>query len=354
LSTEEYQQLEKNILEEGIREPKITCWGNTIIDGHNRYEIAVKHGLKYETLDMMFYDRDEIKIWMIDNQLGRRNLPAFVRTELQLKKKNILKIKGTEQMSSGLTILSNLETKPHNTRKEIAKNSNVSEGTVHKVEKIIEKAPEIVKEKCRTGEISINQAYKQIKKQENEIERKETLQTKAKELPNDVFQVIYCDPPWQYNNSGLNGSADSKYTTMPIEDLCKMNIKSITTENAVMFMWATNPLMEDALKLINAWGFEYKTNMVWVKENSNYGKLGFYIYGQHELLLIAVKGSMLPLGDKPNSIITGSNSVHSKKPDCVYEIIEKMYPDLKYVELFARNTVRENWTKWGNEVGKFV
>jgi N6-adenosine-specific RNA methylase IME4 len=268
-------------------------------------------------------------------------------------------------------------------KKIIADKLNWSTGKKGQADVIDKKAPEPIKEKLRNNEMTINQAY-EVTKQIEEIkepelkakiidtikqepkkevkkiiqeakkeERKETLQAKAKELPAEKFQVLYCDPPWQYSNSGLNGSAESKYPTMATEDLCNMKIKTITAENAVIFMWATNPLLEDALKLMNAWGFEYKTNMVWTKDRQNFGKLGFYIWGQHELLLIGVKGSMLPIGDKPNSIITGSNNIHSKKPETVYEIIEQMYPELKYVELFARNTPRENWIKWGNEVGKY-
>ena len=482
LTVEEFKQLEKNILEEGIRE-SILVWNDTIIDGHNRYEIATKHNLKYETIEKEFDSRDKVIEWMILNQFGRRNLSAYQRSILALRLKTLFEERAKEKQLSTLKqntvpqkswereekeekdkiwndkgfsydtkvrLVDNVELKYGKLRGKEEKNNNnkvyiakseerlkigisydpsirleqlrigcpdielmfniegdksiekkahkyfetysiggewfkysenilqkmidyitreskrtnetdfklakvagVSHDTIAKVQKIEEKAPEEVKEKLNTGEISINQAYKGIKQEENNQKRKETLQTKAKELPAEKFQVIYCDPPWQYNNSGLNGSAESKYPTMPIEDLCKMSIKSIAAENAVIFMWATNPLLEDALKLMKAWGFEYKTNMVWVKENSNFGKLGFYIYGQHELLLIGVKGSILPIGEKPTSIITGNNAIHSRKPDSVYDIIESMYPELKYIELFARNTPRDGWVKWGNEVGKY-
>lgn len=181
--------------------------------------------------------------------------------------------------------------------------------------------------------------------------RMEDLQDRSADLPPDIFQVIYCDPAWQYSNSGLNGAAANHYMTMPTEEMAKIEVKGITDTNAVCFMWATNPLLKDAIWLMEQWGFEYKTNLVWVKNKSNYGKLGFYVYGQHELLLIGVKGSMLPTGDKPKSILYGDNSKHSKKPDRVYELIESMYPGLKYVELFSRN-LRQGWTMWGNQINE--
>ena len=165
-------------------------------------------------------------------------------------------------------------------------------------------------------------------------------------LPEGKFNVIYCDPAWEYSNSGFDMSAENHYQTMSTEDICKLQIEDLAAENCILFMWVTNPLLEDAFKVIESWGFKYKTNFVWIK---NKHTAGFYIYGQHELLLIAVKGSMLPIGDKPKSIITGENKVHSKKPDVVYEIIESMFPEMKYLELFARQK-RDGWESWGNEL----
>jgi len=142
-------------------------------------------------------------------------------------------------------------------------------------------------------------------------------------------------------------SAENQYHTMTIEELKALPVKQLAAENAVMFMWATNPQLRDAIMLMEDYGFEYKTNFVWEKTNHT---AGFYIFGQHELLLIGTKGSMLPSGEKFKSIILGENKVHSKKPEIVYEIIEKMYPGTKYIELFARGIPRDGWTGWGEEV----
>lgn len=201
----------------------------------------------------------------------------------------------------------------------------------------------------KAGRKTVTQVRRIIEAEQRRAGRTEDLQDRSADLPSDIFQVIYCDPAWQYSNSGLNGAAANHYMTMPTEEMAKIDVKGIADINAVCFMWATNPLLEDAIWLMKQWGFEYKTNLVWVKNKSNYGKLGFYVYGQHELLLIGVKGSMLPTGEKPKSIIYGDNSKHSKKPEGVYELIESMYPGLKYVELFSRN-LRQGWTMWGNQI----
>lgn len=170
-------------------------------------------------------------------------------------------------------------------------------------------------------------------------------------LPKGKYNVIYADPPWQYDNSGLLGAASKHYETMSIQELSELPVNAVVPNNAVLFMWVTNPLLEECFPVLKAWSFEYKTNMCWAKQGRpTYGKLGFYVRGQHELLLIATKGSMLPGGDLPNSIISEAKTKHSQKPNCVYAIIEGMYPKGKYLELFARNVkARKNWSFWGTE-----
>ncbi len=171
------------------------------------------------------------------------------------------------------------------------------------------------------------------------------------ELPEGTFNVIYADPPWEYSNAGLGGAAEKHYPTMATEKICEMGICGIAAENAVLFLWATNPLLTDALQVMKAWGFAYKTNFCWVKGGrGTYGKLGFYVSGAHELLLLGTRGSMLPDDEKPSSVITEPKSKHSQKPESVYGIIEQMYGNGKRLELFARNAKpRKSWTYWGNE-----
>ena len=171
LSNEEFKQLERNILEEGIREPLIT-WNNILIDGHNRYRIAQEHDMNYETLEKEFENLNDVKIWMVNNQLGRRNLQDFVRGELFSVIEDILKQKGKEKqlltLNKGLEapVLSIIDKTEHNTQKIVAEKLGWSTGKKAMFDIVKTKAPEEVKEKLRTGEVSINQAYKEIKKEE--------------------------------------------------------------------------------------------------------------------------------------------------------------------------------------------
>lgn len=178
--------------------------------------------------------------------------------------------------------------------------------------------------------------------------RKEAKFAQIAGQPGDVYSVIYADPPWQYSNTGVNGAAEKHYPTLPTENIASLplTLGLKTASDSVLFLWATNPLLPDALRVIEAWGFTYKTNLVWVKDGLG---VGFYTRGRHELLLIATRGSFLP-AYQPDSVLPYAKSEHSEKPGAVYGLIETMYPGQRYVELFARcPETRDHWTFWGNE-----
>jgi len=167
-------------------------------------------------------------------------------------------------------------------------------------------------------------------------------------LPKGEYNIVYADPPWQYEHAVSNSrKIENQYPTMKLEDICKLNINPMMAEDVVLFMWATNPKLEEALTVLNYWQFKYRTNVVWVKDKIG---MGYYFRQQHELLLIATRGNpTTPLPkNRVSSVLNAPRMEHSSKPDIMYEIIEKLYPNANYLELFARNK-RKNWTSWGNE-----
>ena len=175
LTTEEYKQLEVNCIEEGIRE-KILLWNEYIIDGHNRYEIAQNNNLEFKTESKSFNSEDEVKEWMILNQFGRRNLSNYQRSVLALQLEDVFKVKAKENLSKGGKGF--LISEKVNSNKQISNIANVGKDTIAKVKKIQEKAPEEIKAKLATGEVSINAAYKEIKKEE----KKEAIQEERRIL----------------------------------------------------------------------------------------------------------------------------------------------------------------------------
>ena len=183
LTVEEFNQLEANCLAEGIRE-KIITWNGFIIDGHNRFEIATRWNLEYESESKRFKDENEVKEWMIHNQFGRRNLSNYQRSVLALELKSVFSARAKENLSDGgkgCQISDKVDTK-----KELAKLANVSHDTIAKVKVIEAKAEDTLKEKLLNGEISINQAYKEIKeKKAEEFKAKieQRIDIKVKENP---------------------------------------------------------------------------------------------------------------------------------------------------------------------------
>ena len=163
------------------------------------------------------------------------------------------------------------------------------------------------------------------------------------------YPVLYADPPWQYGHSiSKSRDIENQYPTMSLAEICALPVSQISTKDAVLFMWATSPMLVDAMRVIEAWGFKYKTCAVWDKEVAG---TGFWFRQQHELLLVAVCGD-IPAAEsegRVSSVIRSRRGAHSVKPGVVYQIIEDVYPGLPYLELFAREQ-HPGWKAWGNEV----
>jgi N6-adenosine-specific RNA methylase IME4 len=161
--------------------------------------------------------------------------------------------------------------------------------------------------------------------------------------------VLLADPPWRYEHcEDEDGrSIEKQYPTLTLDKICAWDIDAICTHDAVLFLWVTSPKLAEGMRVLDAWGFTYRTCMVWVKDRIG---MGYYARQRHELLLIGTKGSVaVPApGDRPNSVIEAPRGKHSAKPTIAYEIIERMYPRLAKGELFARSK-REEWLSWGYE-----
>ena len=172
-------------------------------------------------------------------------------------------------------------------------------------------------------------------------------------LPEDKYRVLYSDPPWEYTSGNQHSTEEqatvigTHYPSMTIPELCALDIESLAAEDAVLFLWVTSPLLEESFEVVKAWGFKYKTSMVWNKVKHN---VGHYVSVRHELILICTRGSCKP--DVPtlhNSVLTLERTEHSRKPEKIREIIDEIYPAGKRIELFARGEVPRGWETWGNE-----
>ena len=134
---------------------------------------------------------------------------------------------------------------------------------------------------------------------------------------------------------------------MLLEEICALPVGDLATDDAILYLWATAPKLAECMTVIEAWGFEYRTNIIWDKCKIG---MGYHARNQHEILRIAKRGSIPPPkpGEQPASVIRVPRGKHSEKPVEFYEIIEKAYPELLKIELFNRSP-REGWAVWGNE-----
>jgi N6-adenosine-specific RNA methylase IME4 len=175
--------------------------------------------------------------------------------------------------------------------------------------------------------------------------------TAAGPLPDGVFDVILADPPWEYDNTGVDGAAAAHYETMPIDTImalrAELDLDAHTAHDATLFLWVTAPMLDAGLDVLDAWGFDYKACGLWIKARRG---TGFYFGGGHELLFVATRGAHVPDyrgRELPSNVIDVPRGVHSAKPDEAYALIEYMYPDARRLELFARHP-RPGWIPWGH------
>lgn len=177
-------------------------------------------------------------------------------------------------------------------------------------------------------------------------------------LPEGKYQVIYADIPWAYDvdlSKGATRSPENNYPVMDLEEIKNfgLRVRELATDDCVLFMWITAPKLNWMGEVLEAFGFEYKTNLIWDKVKPN---LGHYSSVRHEILVIAGKGNCAPICDgKTIQSIDSVQSIekssrHSEKPLEFMDIIDKLYPDYKKIELFARNKdKRRNWSYWGDQ-----
>lgn len=180
----------------------------------------------------------------------------------------------------------------------------------------------------------------------------------ARHLGGRKFKTVLADPPWRFvNRTGKMAPEHkrlSRYGTMTTDEICRLPVSDAVSSTAHLYLWTPNALLPDALKVMSAWGFEYKTNLVWHKIRKDGGSdgrgVGFYFRNVTELILFGVRGKnarTLDPGRRQVNFMSSRKREHSRKPDEQYDLIEACSPG-PYLEMFARG-IRPEWTYWGNQ-----
>ena len=176
------------------------------------------------------------------------------------------------------------------------------------------------------------------------------------DFPTKKYGVIYADPPWYFktrSDKGKDKSPERHYPVLSLTDICRLPVDTITEDNAVLLMWVCDPMLDQALEVINAWGFKYKTvGFTWAKTNRKklgfFTGLGYWTRGNPEMCLLATKGKPKRIHMDVAQLVVAPRGKHSEKP-LLHESIERLVGG-PYIELFARKKTRKGWDFWGNEV----
>lgn len=171
------------------------------------------------------------------------------------------------------------------------------------------------------------------------------------------YKIIYADPPWAfrtYSGKGKQRSAEKHYKTMSIDEIKKMPVREIEDDDCALFLWATFPMLKEALEVVTAWGFEYKTvAFTWIKKNkkrdSIFWGMGYWTRSNAEICILGTRGHPKRMSNSVHQVIMSNIEEHSKKPKEARDRIVELMGDLPRVELFARESI-PGWDVWGNEV----
>lgn len=196
-------------------------------------------------------------------------------------------------------------------------------------------------------------------KKETRDAREVDLGRRQHALPEKKYGVILADPEWRFEpysrDTGMDRSPDNHYDTSDTLDIIARPVVNIAAKDAVLWLWATAPMLPQALRVMAGWGFEYKTHLIWHKTRNGDGRgSGYWFTGEHELLLVGTRGSIPAPATAvgPSIIQLPWQGRHSAKPEEFAELIEALYPNLPKIELNRRGAPRPGWDAWGNEAAE--
>lgn len=362
MKTQDYEDLKADISKNGLQVPILRYKGK-IVDGRHRLQACIELGIRPIFSELPESANDSLEQIVVSLNWHRRHLDEAERALIGARLTN--SCLGTNQHTAGAV-----------SQKQVAQELNISVDSIQRAKKVLNQGiPELILA-VETGKIDISNAAKiaqlakhdqsqlnfndiktiqeaskainKAKFENRRIERIQEIEAKRannKPLESSLgtFSVIYADPPWDYMGELAVG-----YPCMSVKEICEMPISQISTDDAVLFMWCSSSLLPEAVEVVSAWGFKFKTSAVWDKDFTGQGT---YFRQGHEVLIIATKGSVpeVPYDARPSSVLKFKRREHSRKPDEVYQIIDQMYPELSKVELFCRGEPAQGWVGWGNE-----
>lgn len=350
LSITELSLLETNLEEEGCRQP-LVIWNGILVDGHNRYRLCKEKGISFQVIEKHFSSEDDAKLWMITNQLARRNLINVARLRLEDARQEILSKKAKENSLSNLKQFQAVDNQESTdsalvrcrdneeigkVSKEIAKRTGIGSRTVEKYNHLAKYAEgEILDQMCE-GAFDEEGKKMTIAREYNKLKKKQRLEElRHKGFPLSKYRVIY---------------ADGK--SMSLDEMKRYPVNELAKESSILFFWTFVPHLKDSMDLLKYWGFEYARTLLWDFVRP-------YEFGctelTHEFLLVAHKGDWTGVvpenSQKLPSLFQkdrGDKDPYEARPQEYKEMIHKLYPSDIKVDLFSRET-SEGWEVYNQE-----
>jgi N6-adenosine-specific RNA methylase IME4 len=368
----EFDALVGDIRENGLHD-QIDIYQGKILDGRNRYRAAEAAGIEIEPRNCRFF-RPELYgdplTYVFSKNLTRRHLDESQRAMVAGR---LATMRQGERTDLSAEPSANL---PKVNQPTAAKTLSISERTLRHARRVQDYgAPELVRAVERgylavsaaeratrlsqevqrriaaEAEAGNQNAARSVMKQESRRVREAELSTAQRALPNKRYGVIYADPEWRFEvysrDTGMDRAADNHYPTSATDAICARPVQDIAADDCVLFLWATVPMLPDALKVMAAWAFTYKSHAMWRKDRIG---TGYWFRNAHELLLVGTRGNIPApaMGTQWESVIDAPVARHSQKPDQFYDLIEAYFPNIPKIELNARQA-RPGWDAWGLE-----
>ena len=375
-----FAELCASIKVKGLLVPVVLFKGK-ILDGRNRYDACVKTGAKLQTVEFTGAD-PYAYVWKVNGE--RRSITAEQRALIWLESMKhspelrevaaAIKADANQKRSEAATARPRAKdgtlkpgrlpvvplpvqpgfsgtgcgtTGKHKNRLSDAKAaaSHTNRGAVERMTVLAAKRPDLAKQ-VREGTTKAKEALRLMMRAE--------IGEKVAALPKGKFRVLYADPPWQYSDpmaADVGSCEEDHYPTMSVAELLALDVKSLAAADSVLLCWATFPLLPNTLEVVKGWGFKYKTAFILDKV---VGTFGHYHTAEAELLLVCTHGSgMTPEIDKREKQVQhyprSKDHTHSKKPDEIRKMIDRLWPTGPRICLFRRGTLPAPWKVWGNE-----
>lgn len=384
LRPDERAELESSIASLGCRDP-LTVWGEVLVDGHNRYEICTRLGVTFAVVPIKFEDRLDAVIWIIKNQLARRNLADDQRAicverlrrflSERLKRERAVaarKLGGMatpqqvrERLSDALSdkrsqvdvveIKAPAETlatqaksdnkQKRDTRAEAAKAANIPERKLKGAALVIDARPDLA-DQVERGEIKLAEAVREIKRTEV-IEKLESVEAREQKELAGQYDVIVIDPPWPMQKIERDVAPNQvafEYPVMREDEIAALKMPA--ADDCHMWLWTTHKFLPMALRLLDAWGFKYVCTFVWHKPGG-FQPIGLPQYNC-EFALYARKGSPKFIDTKALPVcFNAPRGAHSEKPEHFYDVIRRVTAGRR-IDIFNRREI-DGFDVWGKE-----